>query len=89
VAASWQTECPAKCLELFQLADLRIRDRLGFAGDGIGLRLFALGFLNSCLPDDGRGRPLRPSINICLWVNSRLSVIGRLLINNCLSVNNN
>jgi len=80
VAAGWQTECPAKCIELFQLAGLRIRGRLGFAGDVIGLRLFALGFLNSGLPDDGRRGLLRPSITDCRSIDSGL-------VNNRLSVN--
>jgi len=87
VAASWQTERPAKCIELFQLAGLRIRGRLGFAGDVIGLRLFALGFLNFRLPDDDVRRGLlRPSINDGRSINSRLS-INSCLVNNRQSVN--
>ena len=37
VAACWQTECPTECVELFQLAGLRIHRRLRFAGHGVRL----------------------------------------------------
>ena len=54
VAAGWQAERKAECLELFQLAGFQISGRQWLAGDGIGLRLSGLGLLDFYFPNDGR-----------------------------------
>lgn len=71
VTAGRQAECVAEGIELFQLAGLQIRGWQRLAGDGVGLRLLALGLLDFCLPNDGRGRP-----------NDRRNGLQRLLLDN-------